>query len=308
MAKIVPTLLLLCFAVCGGEPLRLQTMSGVIQGTLEVPQSPLPCPVALIICGSGPTDRNGNVPGMSNDSMKLLAESLLSQGVASLRFDKRGIAQSAKAGPKEESLRFETYVDDVIRWGELLRKDSRFSKLIVIGHSEGSLIGMLAARQLNPDSFVSIAGAGMAGDRILLKQLEPKLSASLFAKSKEIIAALKAGRTYDPTPRELDSLFRPSVQPYMISWMKYDPAKEIAALSMPVLLLQGSTDIQVGVDDAKALSAANPKATLAVIDGMNHVLKHVPADQSKQLASYSDSSLPLDSELARRLTDFLSSP
>jgi fermentation-respiration switch protein FrsA (DUF1100 family) len=80
---------------------------------------------------------------------------------------------------------------------------------------------------------------------------------------------------------------------YVVSWFRYDPAREIARLNMPVLILQGTTDIQVSVADAKLLAKANPAAKLVVIEGMNHVLKEVPAARDKQLAPYGDPSPPL---------------
>ncbi|HKE36190.1 MAG TPA: hypothetical protein VKB39_02070, partial [Candidatus Baltobacteraceae bacterium] len=82
----------------------------------------------------------------------------------------------------------------------------------------------------------------------------------------------------DPPP-ELAGLFRPSVQPFVISYMKYDPAKEIAKLSLPVTIVQGTADEQVTMDDANALKAADPSAKLVVIAGMNHLLKR-PPDQA----------------------------
>jgi fermentation-respiration switch protein FrsA (DUF1100 family) len=87
--------------------------------------------------------------------------------------------------------------------------------------------------------------------------------------------------------------------------MKYAPAKHLAALRMPVLIVQGTTDIQVGVEQAQALKAARPDATLAIIPGMNHVLKEVPADAPNPVASYGDPSLPLHPQLMPAVTDFL---
>ncbi|HEV7424873.1 MAG TPA: alpha/beta fold hydrolase [Thermoanaerobaculia bacterium] len=263
--------------------------------------------VVLMISGSGPTDRNGNSPMLpgKNNSLLMLAEGLASNGIASLRYDKRGVAESAGAMVAEADLRFETYVDDAISWCEQLRNDKRFSAVVIAGHSEGSLIGMLAAKRCNAAGFISISGAGRAAADILRTQLAGKLPPELAAQSDAILNNLEGGKTTEKTPPELAAIYRPSVQPYLISWFRYDPAKAIAALTVPVLIVQGTTDMQVTVDDAKRLSAANPKAKLLLIEGMNHVLKEVPSDRDKQIASYSNPALRLAPEFLPGIVDFV---
>jgi pimeloyl-ACP methyl ester carboxylesterase len=261
----------------------------------------------LMLSGSGPTDRNGNSPMLpgKNNSLLMLAEGLASNGIASLRYDKRGVGESAGAMVAESSLTLDTYVDDALAWCEQLRKDKRFSAVIVAGHSEGSLIGMLAAKRCNADGFISISGAGRSAADILRTQLAGKLPPDLAAQSDAIIKNLESGKTTENPPPQLDAIYRPSVQPYLISWFRYDPAKSIAALTVPVLIVQGTTDMQVTVDDAKRLAAANPKAKLVLIEGMNHVLKEVPADRDKQIASYSNPDLRLAPEFLVSIVDFV---
>ncbi|MBZ5617866.1 MAG: lysophospholipase [Acidobacteriia bacterium] len=295
--------LLLSGALLAADSVSLDTGTGVLYGTLELPAAKSPYPIALIIAGSGPTDRDGNslVIKGKNDSLKLLAEGLAARGIASLRYDKRGFAQMKTGAFKEAEeagLRFDMYVDDAVRWGQYLRTDSRFGALVVAGHSEGSLIGMIAAHKLAANGYVSIAGAGQPGGQIILKQLRAqKIPADHMKQLEDIVKALEEGHTPESVPAGLEFLFRPSIQPYLISWFKYDPAREIARLTMPTLILQGSTDIQVAVSDAKLLKAANPSARLVVVEGMNHVLKEVPAGQKDPLASYSDPSLPVAPQL-----------
>jgi pimeloyl-ACP methyl ester carboxylesterase len=235
----------------------------------------------------------------------MLAEGLASNGIASLRYDKRGVGESAGAMVAEADLSLDTYVDDAMAWCEQLRKDKRFSAVIIAGHSEGSLIGMLAAKRCNADGFISISGAGRSAADVLRTQLAGKLPPGLAAQSEAILKNLEAGRRTENPPPELDAIYRPSVQPYLISWFRYDPAKWIAALTVPVLIVQGTTDIQVTVDDAKRLAAANPKAKLLIIEGMNHVLKEVPADRDKQIASYSNPDLRLAPEFLVGIVDFV---
>jgi pimeloyl-ACP methyl ester carboxylesterase len=279
-----------------------------LHSSLLLPKAPAkPVPVVLILSGSGPTDRNGNSPMLpgKNNSLQMLAEGLADNGIASLRYDKRGVGESAKAMVAEADLRFETYVDDAVAWCEQLRKDKRFSVVVIAGHSEGSLIGMLAAKRCNADGFISIAGAGRAAADILRTQLAGKLPPELATQSDDILKNLEAGKTTGNPPPELAALYRESVQPYLISWFRYDPAKWIAPLTVPVLVVQGTTDLQVSVDDARRLAAANPKAKLLVVEGMNHVLKEVPPDREKQMASYSDPTLRLAPEFLTGVVDFV---
>jgi alpha-beta hydrolase superfamily lysophospholipase len=280
----------------------LQTSTGELSGTLTVPILKGTFPVALIIAGSGPTDRNGNNAQMKNNSLQMLAHELAAQGIASLRYDKRGIGKSASAMISEELLRFENYVEDAKDWATQLKTDPRFNKLIIIGHSEGSLIGMLAAEKA--DAFVSLAGAGRPIDVILKEQLTEQLSGQkkLLRAANEGLSKLKEGKLVEDAPVELFGLFRPSVQPYITSWMKYDPAVEIAKLEIPIVIIQGSTDLQVKEEDARMLFMAHPlDSRLIIIEEMNHVLKIAPADRLKNIETYSKPELPLAEELVRTL-------
>ncbi len=287
---------------------HITTSTGTLYGTQIIPTSNLPEPVVLIIAGSGPTDRNGNNPlAGQNNSFKLLAEGLAGHGIASIRYDKRGIGESAAAGPEEADLRFDTYVEDAALWIQQLQADSRFSSVTVIGHSEGSLIGMLATQKTGADAFVSIAGIAQTASQILRDQLQPRLPDALWQQNEQILAALEQGNRVTSVPPELNALYRSSVQPYLISWFRYTPAQEIRCLTEPVLIVQGTTDIQVPVSEAQALKMAKPDAELRIIEGMNHVLKAVPLDPEQQNASYSEPTLPVVPELVEGISQFVHS-
>ena len=288
-------------------PIELTVSGGVLHGTVLLPAGAGPFPVALIIAGSGPTDRDGNSPLLpgQNNSLRMLADGLARRGVATVRYDKRGIAASAAAGPREADLRFDTYVEDAAAWISRLRADPRFSSVGVIGHSEGSLVGIMAAQEAEVDAFVSIAGAARSLADVLREQLRPQLPANLWEESERILGSLTRGETVAQVPLELYSLYRPDVQPYLISLLRLDPAREIAEVPAPVLIVQGTTDVQITVADAHALHAARPDAELVILEGMNHILKQVPADPMQQQASYSDPSLPVVPELLERASAFL---
>ncbi|MBI3714884.1 MAG: alpha/beta fold hydrolase [Betaproteobacteria bacterium] len=289
------------------QDVSLATQTGTLYGSELVPKLPGKIPVVLLHAGSGPTDRNGNSAGQpgGNNSLKLLAEGLAREGIATLRFDKRGVGQSRAAILAEKDLRFEDYVNDAAAWVKKLKADPRFSKVIVAGHSEGSLIGMLAAKQAGADGFISIAGVARSIDEVLRDQLKPRLPADLYARADKLLQSLKNGEAVTETPPALAFLFRPSVQPYLISWLKYTPTEIIGGLTMPILILQGDADTQVAVAEATALGRANPRAEAIVIAGMNHVLKTVAKDDVGQSRAYADAAIPLAEPLTAAISAFV---
>ena len=320
LSKTVFTILLFSIQYClfgqtdsaqfSETPIVLKTPNGEIHGLLCIPiliqdKKPLnktQFKVALIIAGSGPTDQNGNNPSMQNNSLMYLAHQLAINQIASVRYDKRGIANSASAGKKEEDLRFDDYVNDAKLWVNLLNADQRFSKTIVIGHSEGSLIGMMASD--SADQFISIAGSGIPADAIIKKQLaaQPKMVQDLCFP---FIDSLKAGKLLKNVDPSLYALFRPSVQGYMISWFKYDPAAEINKLNIPILLLQGDKDLQVGVENVKILAGQSKNAKVFIIPKMNHVLKIIEGDEKENLKAYSNTSQEISPFLIDCITTFI---
>ena len=293
--------------VVSQEPVTLKTPTGDIFGTVELPGTRTPVPVVLIIAGSGPTDRNGNSPALpgANNSLKMLADGLAARGIASVRYDKRGIAASRAAMTGEQDLRFTHFIEDAEAWVKQLRADNRFSTVTIVGHSEGSLIGMVAARDAGADAYVSLEGTGRKAADILAEQLKPQLPPELFAQTQGILDQLSRGTIPDPPPTVLPMLFRASVLPYLVSWFKYDPAVEIAKLEIPVMIVQGTTDIQISMVDAKALAAAKPTARFLVVEGMNHILKEVSGDRMAQLPKYGDSTLAVVPKLLDEIAAFV---
>nr|WKN38865.1 alpha/beta fold hydrolase [Tunicatimonas sp. TK19036] len=284
----------------------LKTAQGALHGTLVLPEAETPVPVLLFVAGSGPTDRDGNtalLPG-KNNSLKILADSLAQHGYASLRYDKRGVGASINVVQAEEKLRFENFVQDAAAWVEQLKQDARFSKVIMLGHSEGSLIGMLAAHEAQTAAYISIAGMAQPADSLLLEQLQTQPD-FVKTESRQILTALRQGKTVDSVSKPLYALFRPSVQPYLISWFQYRPTEVIAKLTQPVLIIQGTTDLQVQVKEAERLAQAQPEAKLQIVNEMNHVLKEAPSNPQANLATYSKPDLPLASTLVKSIVTFL---
>jgi pimeloyl-ACP methyl ester carboxylesterase len=285
---------------------NLTTADATIRGTLTLPVSNGPVPVVLLIAGSGPTDRDGNNNmGLKTNVYKMLAATLQADGIACVRYDKRGVGASATGKP-ETDISFESTVNDAAGFISMLKADKRFSRVIVAGHSEGSMIGMLAIQRSPADKFISIAGAGEPIDVILQRQLAAQ-SAPLAAKAKSMLDSLKQGHKVVNTEPALQSLFYPAVQPYIMSWVKYDPEKEISKLKIPIQIIQGNTDAQVSVKDAQHLKQGAPAAQLKIIDQMNHVLKEAPAGGGVNDITYTDPSKPLHARFVKEVEAFIKS-
>ena len=254
--------------------LELPTPWGKLAGTLLLPDGDAACPAALLIAGSGPTDRDGNTPLLPAplDNIKQLAQALAGRGIASLRYDKRGIGGSAYPGLSEEALRFEHLVDDAVAMAERLCQEPRVGRVSLVGHSEGALIAALAAEDAGANGVVSIAGAGRRASALMRQQIEGHLPADIAQPALAALDALEAQHPVDEVPDALVLLFRPTVQPYLMSWFRHDPQEVLAELPLPVLLVHGTADTQVAVEQARLLHAARPDARLKLVEGMDHLL------------------------------------
>lgn len=308
MKQLFLILLLSVFSIeiyCAEKEIVLITKTGNIYGTMLVPENnPASKVIALIICGSGATDRNGNALQMQNNSIKYLAEDLCQAGIPTVRYDKWAIGKSASSAISEKDLRFQTYVDDVRSWINKLSRD--YTRIVVIGHSEGAMLGILASID-NPkvSSLVLLAGVGRPADEVLKTQLsgQPPMVVDV---AFPIIDSLKKGKTVDGVPVMLNSLFRASVQPYLISWFAVNPVAEMKKIKVPVLVVQGDKDIQVSMEDAELLHKSGKNSTKIIIPGMNHVFKECNTlDQMVQLPLYNTPSLKNVPQLSSGIIEFI---
>ena len=277
------------------------TIDPEVQGTLLSPKGENQPPLAILIAGSGPTDRDGNQALFKNNSLKYLAEGLAQKGIATFRYDKRVIAQINKATVQEEKMTFEDEVNDALLVVNHFK--DKYKKIILIGHYEGSLIGLLVAQKVVVSKFVSISGAGNSSATLIEEQIG-KNAPQLKEESLKIISQLRKGELVENISPYLAPVFRKSVQPYLISWFKYEPAKEITKLQIPILIVQGTNDLQIEDKEAQLLKEAQPKAQLLLIEGMNHVLKKVKTLEENQL-SYLNPDLPISGELVEGIASFI---
>jgi pimeloyl-ACP methyl ester carboxylesterase len=289
------------------SPVLVKTFTGAISGTLSMPKNASgKIPVVLIIPGTGSVDRDGNNPkvNITANTYKLMAEALGKSGIAALRYDKRMVGESTGTS-KEENLRFDDYVDDGISLINFLKEDSRFSKVIVLGHSEGSLAGMLAvsASEGSVNGYISVDGTADRGDKVLPDRMKSHPQ-HIADGVKRILDSLRVGKIQRNIDPDLYFAIRPSIQYFIMSWCGHDPQKEIKQVKIPTLIVQGTTDLEVSVDNADKLKK-NKNATVVIIPGMNYVLKAAPADKEKNLATYAQPDLPVKPELITDIVDFV---
>ena len=301
----------LLYCLCGkaqSQEVSLHTPTGVLYGTLQLPSEDVSekIPLVLIVAGSGPVDRQGNAPsGLQSHVYRRLAETLAQSGIATLRFDKRGVAASRQAAQGVD-LRLETYIEDVCLWVDTLAAWDRFGPMVIAGHSEGALIGSVAAQHnARVGALISLCGMGRRMGDILKMQLSVQLPDSLFRAACAVIDSLQTGRVGVAAPPELTALFHPGIQPYLASVLAYDPVEEMARVDVPVLILQGDKDIQLLPINAALLSEARPTARKIVIPDMDHLLKRF--DPSAPMSSYADPAKPLHPDLEREIVTFVDS-
>jgi pimeloyl-ACP methyl ester carboxylesterase len=281
-------------------------VNALLNGTLYTPiKQSKKTNLVILIAGSGPTDRDGNQKMMPNNSLKFLAEAVANNGIAVYSYDKRIFAQMATGKLDEANLSFDNFIDDAKAVLLYFRNQKKYHTITIAGHSEGALIGMVAANG-NADAYISIAGAGRPIDEVLLEQIG-KQAPFLKEEVEKDLATLKSGNTFELKNQMLATLFRASVQPYMISWIKYNPQTEIKKLHIPTLLINGDKDIQVSVNDAQLLYQAKSDAQLKIISNMNHIFKEIKGDDAENKASYTNPDLPINKELPSVLTAFIQS-
>lgn len=275
----------------------------LIDGTLIIPETAEKIPLAIIIGDSGPIDRNGNQQMSVNNSLRFLAEALYENKIATFRFDKRIVKQMKRRTLNEKNTHFGDFIEDATVVLQYFKKDPRFSKIYIIGHGEGSLVGMVSA-QNGADGFVSIAGAGQEIDDVIVDQLAQQ-APGLVDNARSAFDDLRAnGAAFNYSPG-LASIFRTELQPFIFSWMLYNPKVEITKLNIPVFIINGDKDLQIQVSEAEHLKSASPNAEYKIIPNMNHIFKKIDGNDLENSKSYNSYNLPVMPELINSISDFI---
>ena len=285
------------------EPWRAGGLSGTLSSARNGPRT---SPAVLLIAGSGPTDRNGNGPGLATDLYRQIAQGLAGAGYRVLRYDKRGVGESRALVQREEDLRFDQYVDDAAFALTALAARPDVDGLLAMGHSEGSSVAIRAAGRVPVDGLVLLAGPGRRLDAVLQEQFEAmNLPDAVLQRALSILRTVAAGGRVDNVPPALNMAFRPSVQGFLASECAMDPAAEIGRVRAPTLLVQGLRDLQVGPADLNALRRGRPDADVVELAEANHVFKAAPPERAANFALYRDASAPLHPGLLPALVRFI---
>lgn len=284
------------------EEVNLTNGTIKIPGTLTYPESNSKMPLVIFVHGSGNIDRNGNQAGtpIQISYIKALADSLNTRGIAFYRYDKR--TATPENSSKQKNITINDFVNDAAFAIDYFKDDHRFSGIHLIGHSQGSLVAMLALNK-NVASYTSLAGAGESIDKTIIKQLtaqSPELAATAKLHMEELIKT----DTITKVNPFLMALFAPQNQKFWKNWMLIHPEEEIKKITVPVLIINGDSDLQVKVSDAESLKEAKPDAQLVIISKMNHMMKEVNSLEENQ-QSYTNANFPISPELVRVLSNFI---
>jgi pimeloyl-ACP methyl ester carboxylesterase len=276
---------------------------GAIDAVLTIPPDVEHPPVALLIAGSGSTDHDGNGPQIKPATLKKLSEQLVARKIATLRYDKRGAGGWKPEFGRPEDFRFKDYVDDATALVNYLRGSGKFSRIVLVGHSEGGLVAILTARRVPIDRLVLLVTAARRQGDLVKAQLEKQqLAPDLLKPIETAIDAIMAGQIVDPPPRGLS--IAPSMQPGIASAFTEDPIDHLKLIDAPTLIIGGGRDRQLARLDFVALSAASPLAKTLWLPDMNHVLVDV-TDDADDLAAYNQPERALDATLVDTVADFI---
>jgi hypothetical protein len=275
---------------------------GAIDAVLTTPPDVDKPPVALLIAGSGTTDHDGNGPQVKPATLKKLSEQLVARKIATLRYDKRGAGGWKPEFGRPEDFRFVNFVDDAAALVNYLRESGKFSKVIVVGHSEGGLVGILTTRRVPVDRLVLLVTAARRQGDLVKAQLEKTVPPDVFEPIAKAIDAVMAGQIVDPPPPGFS--VAPSMQPGIASAFTEDPIDPLKKVTEPTLIIGGGRDRQVARVDFAALSAASPVAKTLWLPDMNHVLVDV-ADEADDIKAYSDAERPLDPAMIDAVAAFV---
>ena len=261
------------------EQFVVQADDGVqLVGELVVPGNPPPWPAALLLSGSGPLDRDSNMPEQVLDVMNAFAAALAAHGVASLRYDKRGVGAS---GGDHLTTSFERETDDANAALDALRGSQGIggARVSVIGHSLGGTIAIRLAASGSLAGVVLLSTPATSGEEVMRWQSEriagssrglARLRRGSFLRNQERVRSLLLASTGDTV--SIDGVEMPAR--WFREVMAYEPVRDLQAIRCPVLAIVGRNDVQVDADDVERMRAlvASPFEGEAPTD-LTHLLR-----------------------------------
>lgn len=291
------------------EDVAIDAKPGVrLSGSLTIPNGRGPFPAVVLVCGSGPHDRNGG--GGAWKPFLVIADHFARHGIATIRYDKRGVAQSTGSYSASTSLDFADDAEAAVRFLATRREIDR-NRIGIVGHSEGGMIApMVAIRSTSVAFAVLLAAPGLPGDALMLRQVEIRDTASGkdpesdpdLRENRRLYAELRAARDSAGAASRLDAAVAQLVAampdsergatqqrlerkravlltPFWRFFAGYDPRPTLRQLRKPVLAVTGALDVQAPAKEnlpeiAAALRAAgNRDFSIVEIPGLNHLFQ-----------------------------------
>jgi len=298
---------------------RIDVSFANLAGTFSVPQGKGPFPAVVLIHGSGPLDRDEKV--FEHKPFLVLADHLNRQGIAVLRYDKRGVGKSGGIYKGATSMDFARDAEAAVGF---LRGRPEVGSIGIVGHSEGGLIApMVAARDPKVAFVVMLAGPGVRGELLMVEQLAlgakaNGMPAALVEKEREVNRALLAALASEPQLDKAGDKARQAltaleakgmlpagsagarVQPFATPWfhafLRHEPGPVLQSLRQPVLALNGALDLQVPSEmDLAAIRAAlknNPRAVVKEMPGLNHLFQTAPTGAGSEYYTIEETMAP----------------
>ena len=286
------------------EDILIMNDSIKLPGTLSYNKALKSQPLAIFIHGSGNVDRNGNQKQVNINAnyIKQLADSLNAKGIAFYRYEKRtATKENLKFIMKD--LSFNRFIEDANLTINKFKDDIRFNSITLIGHSQGSLVGMLAAQNKHVNKYISLAGVSEDMGNFIINSYKLYCNEMGEMAKKQIDELMETGTIKEVNPAFAHLFSKPN-QSFFISWAAYNPSEEIKKLKIPVLILNGTKDLQVKIEEANKLHTAKPDSEIVIIENMNHVLKTVEKDEDN-MKTYFSPDYPLSLELVNTIETFI---
>ncbi len=275
---------------------EIPVKGGKLYGSLTYPKvHDINDPIAIIIAGSGPTNRNGNTPLITQkiNNLQDTAYYLANNGILSIRYDKRGVGES-KILVDKKTPTFNQYSQDILDIIEFIKNNLGRSEeqIFLIGHSEGSTLSIMTAQKANDiGGLILLAGPGFKQETLLRQQLK-KQNQRLYKNNKinkkdilvkaldDLISAIENDDEFNIEKYKIPDDFKNvylslnNQREFSKEWLKTDPANLLSNLKIPTCIIQGSEDQQVSQADSERLAEAvdDDIEKYKYINGVNHLL------------------------------------